>query len=211
MNAHSPFHVIENFISPMRCEQLVAQFALTEPNRTADNAPIKYEHILPLEQIGDVLSEFDAVRSIVEQRYNAEIFGEPNFVFEQFSENPKVPAEVHGAAGWRFLRKKWTKIKDIDLVGFIWLKDYHAAVPLDPRFEVYGGKLEFPTYNFSLTPVRGTLVLFPATPHFVHAISHIMLGSLEQIKVTVSLRNNGLPFIYNPANFPGDYQEWFVE
>jgi hypothetical protein len=207
---HSPFHVIENFVSPLQCEQLIEELALRVPNRNESGAPLKYERLVLGQSAGALLSELSAIAPLIEARYGAEIFGEPQLVLQQYFENPKVPAEPHGAEGWRFLRKKWTKTKDIDLVGFIWLKDYHASVPLDPRFEVYGGKLEFPTYNFSLTPVRGTLVVFPATPHFVHAMSHVMLGSLEQIKVTMSLRNGGLPWVYNPVSFPGSYQEWFA-
>jgi hypothetical protein len=207
---HSPFHVVENFISPLQCEELVKQLALRVPDRDEKGAPLKHERLVPVEYGGNVVSELNAIAPLIEQRYGAEIFGESQLVFQQYFENPKVPAEPHCAEGWKFLRKKWTKTKDIDLVGFIWLKDYHASVPLDPRFEVYGGKLEFPAYNFSLTPVRGTLVMFPATPHFVHAMSHVMLGSLEQIKITASLRRGGLPWIYNPASFPGSYQEWFV-
>lgn len=208
---HSPFHVIEGFASPLRCEQLARQLGLSEPDQTPDGKPLKHERIVPSDLIGDLASDFSAISPILEQRYKAQISGEPGFVFQQFPENPKVPAEQHTAEGWRYLRKKWTKVKDIDLVGFLWLKDYHNSVPLDPRYEVYGGKLEFPGYNFSLTPVRGTLVLFPATPHFIHAISHVMLGSLEQIKITTRLRHDGLPWIYDPRAFPGTFQEWFTE
>jgi hypothetical protein len=206
---HSPFHVVEDFISPLRCEQLIKQLALKVPDRDENGDPLKHERIVS-ELCGDVLSELSAIAPLIERRYAAQIVGEPLVLFQQYQENPKIPAETHMAEGWRFLRKKWTKFKDIDLVGFIWLKSFHASVPLDPRFEVYGGKLEFPAYNFSLTPVRGTLVLFPATPHFVHAVSHVMLGSLEQLKVHVKLRVNDMPWVYNPSQFPGTYQEWFV-
>lgn len=208
---HSPFHVTENFISPLRCEQLVSKLALKVPDRDAEGTPLKHERLVPVEHSGDIMSELAAMVPLIERRYDAQVFGEPALVFKQHFENPKVPAEVHGAEGWKFLRKKWTKVRDVDLVGYLWLKDYHASVPLDPRFEVYGGKLEFPTYNFSLTPVRGTLVMFPATPHFVHATSHILLGSLEVIKVAMSLRKNGVAWQYAPSNFPGSYQEWFVQ
>lgn len=104
------------------------------------------------------------------------------------------------------------KVKDVDLVGYVWLKDFNGGIPLDPRFEVYGGKLEFPAYDFSLMPQRGTLVLYPAGPHFITAVSPILVGSLEQVKVTVKLKaRDGAVFIYQPSNFPGTFQEWFSE
>jgi hypothetical protein len=133
-------------------------------------------------------------------------------VFQQYFEDPKNPCEIHGCESAKYMRKKWVKTKDVDLVGYLWLKDYGGGVPLDPRFEVYGGKLEFPAYNFSIVPQRGTLVLFPAGPHFITAVSPVLVGSLEQIKITVKLKNpNGEMFIYQPSNFPGTYQEWFSE
>jgi hypothetical protein len=131
--------------------------------------------------------------------------------FSQYFEDPKNPCETHGCENAKFLRKKWVKVKDVDLVGYIWLKDYNGGIPLDPRFEVYGGKLEFPAYDFSLVPQRGTLVLFPAGPHFISAVSPILVGSLEQIKITVKLKaNDGNMWIYQPQNFGGTYLDWFT-
>jgi hypothetical protein len=207
---HSPFHIVENFISPLRCEQLLNTLSREVPDRDESGAPLKFERIAPFQDCGDIFSEISAASPLIERRYGATLVNDPAILFQQYFENQNQPAETHMAEGWRYVRKKWTKYKDIDLVGFLWLKDYHASVPLDPRFEVYGGKLEFPAYNFSLTPVRGTLVIFPATPHFVHAVSHVMLGSLEQFKITLRLRSNGLPWVYNPAHYPGTYQEWFI-
>ena len=203
---HSPFHVVENFISPLQCEHLVQQLGLKAPN-TNEFGQAKHERLLPPLEAGPLLGELDALSPLLEKRYGGSLAATPNLLFQQYWENPKLPAEPHWAEGWDFKRKKWNKIKDINLVGFIWLKDYHDAVPLDPRFEVYGGKLEFPAYNFSLVPVRGTLIMYPATPHFVTAMSHVMLGSLEQIKVTMKLSG----FDYSPAKFPGSYQEWFTQ
>lgn len=202
---HSPFHIVEDFISPLQCERLMKGLALSYPQRDANGTPLKYERFVPADMGGGVLSEFDAISPLVEQRYGAPVNGEPTLIFQQYWENPKVPAEGLGCENSKFSRKKWTKVKDVDLVGFLWLKSYHDAVPLDPRIEVYGGKIEFPTYNFSLTPVAGTLVIFPATPHFVTATSHVMLGSLEQIKFNIRLSN----WAYDPSNFPGTYKDWF--
>lgn len=202
---HSPFHIIEDFISPLQCERIVKGLALSRPNYDEAGNPLKYERLVPSEFGGSLLSEIDAASPLIEQRFGAQIVGEPALLFQQYFENAKAPAEVMGCENSKFSRKKWTKVKDVDLVGILWLKSYHDAVPLDPRIEVYGGKIEFPAYDFSLTPVAGTLVIYPATPHFVTAISHVMLGTLEQVKFNFKLKD----WSYNPEKFPGTYKEWF--
>lgn len=207
---HSPFHVVENFISPLQCERIISALALKRPDIAENGQPLKHERHVPPEVGGSIISELNAIAPFIEQRYGAEVVDTPKLILQQYWENSKAPAEYHWAEGWKFARKKWTKTNAVDLVGFIWLKDFHSSVPMDPRYEVYGGKLEFPTYKFSLTPVRGTLVLYPATPHFVAAISHVMLGSLEQIKITMRLSKDGAAWTYEPSNFPGTYQEWFT-
>lgn len=207
----SPFYIQEDFISPLRCEQLIEKFALKVPDRNAEGAPLKHHRVIPSDSCGDVRSELAAITPIIEQRYDGVFSAEPMLQFQQYFENPKVPAEPHMVDGFTYQRKKWTKMKNINLVGIVWLKSYHSSVPLDPRYETYGGKLEFPSYNFSLTPVRGTLVVFPATEHFVNATSHVLLGSLEQIKITIPLQQeDGSPWRYIPANYPGSFQEWFL-
>lgn len=202
---HSPFHIIEDFISPLQCERIAKSLALSRPNYDEAGNPLKYERLIPTDISGSLLSELDAASPLIEQRFGASIVGDPALLFQQYFENAKKPAEELGCENSKYSRKKWAKVKDVDLVGFLWLKSYHDAVPLDPRIEVYGGKIEFPTYDFSLTPVAGTLVIYPATPHFVTAISHVMLGSLEQIKFNIKLKD----WSYDPSNFPGTYKDWF--
>lgn len=206
---HSPFHVIENFISPLQCESISNALAVKFPNKDEKGQPLKYERLLPAEIAGNLSAEFSAAVPFLEKRFNAEVVDDPHMLYQQHWENAKQPAQPIGAAGWRYIRRKWTKISDIDLVGFLWLKDYQSTTPLDPRYEVYGGKLEFPAYNFSLTPVRGTMVLFPATPHFVFAISHIMFGVLDQVIFSTKMTVNGDHWQYDPTKFPGSYKDWF--
>lgn len=207
---HSPFHVVENFISPLQCEKLVSALALTRPDYYENGQPLKHERHVPVELSTSIMNELEDIKGDIEARYSGTL-SDQHLLFQQYWEDTKSPAEGMWCESSKFVRKKWSKIKNVDLVGFIWLKDFHNSVPLDPRFEVYGGKLEFPGYNFSLTPVRGTLVLFPATPHFVTAISHVMLGSLEQIKITARLTWHEAPWQYVPAHYPGTYQEWFFD
>lgn len=208
---HSPFHVVENFISGSTCEKLIQELGIKEPDRDENDNVVKHERILKdIEYVqlfkGLVQNEVPAI----ERRYDARVVGMEPPIFSQYFEDQKRPCEPAGCENSKYLRKKWMKVKDVDLVGYIWLKDYGNGVPLDPRFEVYGGKLELTAYNFSLIPQRGTLVLFPAGPHFITAISPVMIGSLEQIKITIKLRtdDDGV-WLYQPFNFPGSFQEWF--
>jgi len=208
----SPFFVVEDAISPSRCESLIKQLGIQVPSVGENGKPLKHERIMKGEAFNeDIAAAITRAQSEIEQYYGGIIDSPEPAMFQQYFENPVDPCEIHGCESSKFLRKKWVKVKDIDLVGFIWLKDYNGGVPLDPAFEVYGGKLEFPAYDFSLVPQRGTMVLYPAGPHFITAISPILLGSLEQVKITLRIRmpDGGL-YVYQPSEFPGTYQEWFT-
>lgn len=211
---NSPFFVIEEFFSPSLCEQVIQELGISEPSHDIDGKPIKHERIITPEQHQQFL---DAVQhqlllhgADIQTRYRGIIKGMDKPVFQQYFENPKNPCELHGCENSKYVRKKWLKVKDVDLVCYVWLKDFGAGVPLDPRFETYGGKLEFPGYNFSLVPQRGTCVIFPAGPHFITAISPVLVGSLEQVKFSLKLTDaSGGLWLYDPKNFQGDYTVWF--
>lgn len=209
---HSPFHVIEEFLSPLNCERIIAELGITVPSIDEDGRPLKHERFIKDSELSNLLRDrLGEHVPAIQARYQALVKGMETPLFQQYFEDPKHPCELHGCENAKYVRKKWVKVKDIDLVGYAWLKDYGSGVPLDPRHETYGGKLEFPAYNFSLLPQRGTLVLFPAGPHFITAISPVLVGSLEQIKITIKLttQDDGL-YLYQPADFPGDYTSWFI-
>jgi hypothetical protein len=210
---HSPFHVIENFFSPLQCEKLIEEFGISTPSYDENSKPLKHERLLHDGAAADAIkAALSAHIGAIEDRYTAKTVRMDVPKFCQYFEDPKNPCETHGCENAKFLRKKWVKTKDVDLVAYVWLKDYGAGVPLDPRYEVYGGKLEFPAYNFSLVPQRGTCVIFPAGPHFISAISPVLVGSLEQVKFSIKVTNpDDTMFHYQPANFPGSYVEWFNE
>jgi len=208
---HSPFHIVEDFISPANCERLIKEFGILTPSIAEDGRPIKNERILKDADVTSLIQQaiLEAGHDI-QDRYNGKIIGMETPHFQQYFEDPKHPCEPHGCENSLHKRKNWVKVKDVDLVGYIWLKDYGNGVPLDPRSEVYGGKLEFPMYNFSLVPQRGTMVMFPAGPHFITAVSPVLVGSLEVIKFSIKLTTNedGI-WLYQPAQFPGSYANWF--
>lgn len=206
---NSPFVVVPDFLSPLQCERIVSDIHIGTPDTDKDGKPRKIErHNLFWE--ADIAERFRSVVPEIEQRYNCEYRGLEKPLFQYYPENAKSPAEQPGCENAKYVRKKWVQYKDVDLVGFVWLKDYNDNVPLDTRHEVFGGKLEFPVYNFSLCPQRGTLVLFPAGPHFITVISPILLSDLYQVKLNVSINTKeGGRWLYQPANFPGKWQEWF--
>ncbi len=204
----SPFVIIQDFISPSMCEKMIDDINIKMPNLDASGKPQKLErHNLFWEQ--DITERFRELIPVIESNYDCEYSGLTQPVFQYYPENPSSPAEQPGCENSKYLRKKWVMHKDVDLVGFIWLTDFNQNVPLDPRIEVFGGKLEFPVHNFSLVPQRGTLVLFPAGPHFITVTSPILLGDLYQIKLNVSVKaKGGGRWFYQPSNFPGTYSDW---
>lgn len=207
----SPFIVVQDFLSPQMCERIVTDMEVKTPDVDKNGDPKKLERFnIFWEQ--DIASRMHELIPSIEERYDCDYRGTTQPLFQYYPENSKAPAEPPGCENSKYLRKKWVMHKDVDLVGFVWLKDYNENVPLDPRHEVYGGKLEFPVYNFSLVPQRGTLVLFPAGPHFITVISPILLGDLYQIKLNVSLsEKNGGRWFYQPQNFPGTWNDWLGE
>lgn len=207
----SPFIVVQEFLSPLTCEKIVNDIQIHSPDTDANGDPKKLERFC-LEWELPIVERFREIIPDIESRYNCEYRGLEKPLFQFYPENAKVPAEGPGCENSKYIRKKWVMHKDVDLVGFIWLKDYNERVPLDIRHEVYGGKLEFPAYNFSLMPQRGTLILFPAGPHFISVISPMLLGDLYQIKLPISIKNkDGSRWFYQPTEYPGTWQEWLAE
>jgi len=208
---NSPFLVIQDFLSPLTCEKIIEDVKVESPNLNVAGEPVKLEkHSIKWQQ--HIAEKFSSLIPTIEEKYDCEYRGLNQPVFQHYPENAKSPAENPGCENSKYIRKKWVMYKDVDLVGFIWLKDYNGSVPLDNSYEVMGGKLEFPAYNFSLVPQRGTLVLFPAGPHFITVISPILVGDLYQVKLNacISTREKNKWF-YNPHNFPGTWQDWFSE
>lgn len=212
MTIRSPFLVYPEFISPKKCQELVSAIEVKMPNLDQDGNPIKMErHYLEGEDF--IFSKLKEIVPDIEEKYDSSFKAAEKMIFQYYPENQKTPAENPGCENSKFLRKKWVKIKDVDLVGFLWLKDYNDQAPLDPRTEVYGGKIEFPAYNFSLTPQAGTLVIFPAGPHFITAISPILIGSLYQVKINICISpdDGSQMWMYDPRKYKGTWQQWFEQ
>lgn len=209
--SRSPFVVVKDFLSPLTCEKILKDINVPIPDIDINGDPKKSEHFnLFWEQ--EIVERFREVIPTIEEQMDVTYRGLEKPIFQFYPENAKAPAEAPGCENSKYLRKKWVMHKDVDLVGFIWLKDYNDRVPLDDKFEVYGGRLEFPVHNFSLLPQRGSLVIFPAGPHFISLISHILVGDLYQIKLNVGVtEKDGGRWFYDPKKFPGTWETWLKE
>jgi hypothetical protein len=208
---HSPFIVIPNFISSLTCEKILQDIKVGSPDLDIQGDPVKLEKTnLKWEQ--PIINNFQEVIPQIETQYNCNYKGLEKPVFQFYPENAKRNAEDPGCENAKFARKKWVQVKDVDLVGFIWLKDFNQNTPIDTSYEVYGGRMEFPVYNFSVLPQRGTLLIFPAGPHFINVISPILVSDLYQIKLNMSIKEkDDSRWFYQPSNFSGTYQEWFQD
>jgi hypothetical protein len=213
----SPFYIVPEFLSPKQCEEFISNYEVKSPNLNLDGKPTKLERLIPPEGGQDIiLQKLRSHIPLIEERYYASYRLTEQFSITHYPENDKEPAEKPGCESSQYLKRRWIKTKDIDLTGIIWLKDYRDEIPLDPRMEVYGGKTEFPAYNFSLVPQRGTLVLYPATPHFITCVSPILVSDLYQIKVNIALSGeNNSTYLYDPTKFPcgpkGFIEGWLNE
>lgn len=202
----SPFVVIEEFMSPKVCEQVVDMLGFYTPDTNTSGEPIKmfrykedaemivFEHLQPI------------IPKLMEYYGTAGYQGTETIQFECFSEGI-TPEPVCENSDFLKTKKKWMRTKNRDLSAILFLCDYNDDPPFDSDYECYGGKLEFPQHGFSFNPQRGTLVVYPSVPHFINATSMVLLGEMIQARIHMATQ---MPFLYDPLQFPGDFRTWFA-
>lgn len=200
--AKSPFIVVENFISPKQCENIVDKLGFFTPDVDRSGTPIKmYKFNESAERI--IFEQIQAITPELMQHYGLDYRGTEQVVFEYLAQGTKGE---HICENSNYIRKKWTRTKDRDLTGVVFLTDHNETAPFDADYEVYGGKLEFAQHNFGFVPNRGTAVIYPSGPHFINANADIIAGDLHQVRFHIAA---AAPFLYQPNEFPGDYKTWF--
>lgn len=204
----SPFVVIEDFLSPMLCEEIVDAALLEFPDRDDAGVPImamKYNRLAEI-RIGESVK--DLLVPSLEKHYGFEYKGMLPFEVECYPEGCKNNTQrCENSTMIRSKGKpKWYRSNNKDFCGVIFLKDSVVKPPLDPYYEVYGGKLQFLNHKFSFNPKRGTLVVFPGQQHFINCVSDVQLGDLHLLRFYIAAQK---PYEYNPKNFLGDYTTWF--
>lgn len=200
---HSPFVIVEEFISPLLCESFIDYLNITTPDVDKDGIPVSSTRTN--DRIQEIV--YERIISIVPQletHYNVKYKGTLPIEVEWYPEG--CSGRAMGAENSRFVRGKWLRTLPRDLTGVIFMSDYQDNVPFSNDFEVYGGKLEFPQHQFGFNPQRGSLIVFPSDPHFINGTTRPLVGDLFQIRFHLSTQT---PFIYQPRDFPGNFRSWF--
>lgn len=198
----SPFYVVQEFVSPYMCEDLIDACDFNVPDEDKDGHYIKttktceraeaviYDRLLYL------LPELQA-------HYVFQYKGTERVEFEWFPEGSKGTFRSENS---EYVRNKWLRTRARDFTAILFMSDYQEKIPFEQDYEVYGGKLEFVQHKFGFNPQRGTLIVFPSDPHFINVTSDIRAGDLYQARVQIAAQT---PYIYRPDMFPGNYTTWF--
>lgn len=202
MSVKSPFYVVEEFVSPLMCEDILDMCDFNVPDLDKNLKEI------PTNKTSDRAEEivYNRLKQLVpalEVYYGIDYKGTERIQFEWFPEGSTSTPQCENAV---FVRGKWLRTKARDLSAILFLTDYQDTPPFEDEYEVYGGKLEFPQHKFGFNPQRGTLIVFPSDPHFINLTSSIYAGDAYQARIQMATKT---PLIYDPTKFQGNYLSWF--
>lgn len=202
----SPFLIFQHVVPLATCKRLAKQLRV-EPNKDEDGFPEPMARTHP-DAERELFELISPCLPKVSQHFELTYKGTESFVFHQLpTTNGKIAEQPH-CDNAVYKRKKWIRTSDRDITGVVWLKDYQEHPPFDLEQHVYGGKLEFPVYNFGFQPQAGTVVFFPSCERFIHLTSSIQVGELQLAKFYI--HGEGI-WLYDPLKFPGDFRTWFTE
>ena len=206
MTYKTPFLVYQHFLTSEECSR-IATTTRVEPDVDSEGVPqLMNRAHEESEQL--IFGKFKQVIPHIEEHFGVEYRTTETMQFHQFPVSNSKLAEQPHCDSAQYKRKKWVRVSGRDLTCILWLKDYQDQYPFDLKKEVYGGKLEFPVYQFSFQPQAGTLVVFPSCERFIQATTAVLVGELQLAKFFVHSKN---VWLYDPANFPGDFRTWFQD
>lgn len=197
-----PFYVVEEFLSPLLCEEIIDIVDFTVPNKDKDGNEVLTTKTCSAAE-GLIFERLTQLLPEIQAHYRFSYKGTEPLKFEWY---PPGAVGAMAAENSEYLRNKWVRVRPCDLTAILFLSDYQEQPNFDAEYEVYGGKLEFPQHQFGFNPQRGTLVVFPSDPHFINQTSMINVGDLYQVRMQMV---GTQPYIYDPSKFPGNYTTWF--
>ena len=200
----SPFLIYEDAISPLQCERIVDSVEFITLDVNKQGKPIESTKTSDL---GSSLIHA-AIQTHAEEiatRYGAPILDldATRVIWSDSTVSPRPLCDNSVR-----VQNSWLRVHNRDLVAVVFMSDFNDKPPFDSDFEVYGGKMEFPSHGFGFNPVRGTMIILPCDPHFTHLLSPISIGDLYISKTYITLER---PLIYSPKNFPGTWSQWLSD
>jgi len=210
MTSRSPFFVVDNLLSNSECINIIDALNITTPDIDPEGKPlmsVRANEESELIIYNKLMNP--GLYGAICQYYGIQYHATETMLFEFYPEG--FENSVHVCENSRFNEdlKKWVRLYRRDVTGVLFLSDY-----VDPStqylhrddFEVYGGKLEFPQYDFGFFPTRGTVVFYPSDPHFLNAVAPVRAGDSYQVRIHIAAKT---PYLYDPSEFPGEYKDWF--
>lgn len=198
----SPFKVVPDFLSPLMCEEIVDELGFESPDTDVDGKAVKsMKHHDQFEAM--VFERLEHIIPALEQHYGFKYKGTEKMEFEWVPEGASIEPHCESA---EYISGNWVKTRYRDFTCVIFLTDFNDDPPFDDDFEVFGGKLEFPSHQFGFNPQRGTMVIYPSDPRFANATAKAIVGDLHQIRIHIAAEE---PYAYDPKQFPGNYTVWF--
>lgn len=207
--SNSPFYIIQDFISPIKTEQVIDSLMCYEPD--TDNEGFATKNTRTNDASEELI--YMALQPYVptlEQHYGITYKGTERVMFEWYPHGCAAQAPRCENASYvkRSDGSAWVRDRERDLTCVLFLSDYQDDAPFDSDYEVYGGKLEFPQHQFGFNPQRGTLIVFPSDPHFINVTADIAFGDMFLARFHIAATQ---PFVYDPKKFPGDYNTWLEQ
>lgn len=203
-SVRSPFFVIDELLSPLSCEQIVDEIDFN--GFSVDPATSKPTKTTLTNKRCDVLVEDALVQHIdaINRHFGVEVDDVLSIAYEWFPEGcASLPA---AADGFTRMGRDWVRSSSEDLVAILFMSQYNTVAPFDSDFEVFGGKLEYPTFGFGFNPTMGSLIVHPAAPNFISTTSPVIVGDLFQARIRLSSRR---PVRFDIRDYPGDFRTWF--
>lgn len=198
----SPFLIYDNIISPLLCEEIIANVGFPIPTSNEDSTvnissttDSQYEEL--------IYNKIEQLIPSIEQYFKFKHKGTTQFNFEWIPQSSYIPIRAENS---EYINNSWVRTKARDFTAILFLSEYNETPDFDSDFECCGGCLEFVNHDFSIHPSRGSLVIFPCDPRFSNATSLVKVGDAYQIRFHFVASD---PWLYQPSNFPGDLRTWF--
>ena len=206
MMTQGPILKLDNFISPLFCEDIIDRSNSNIFNIDNNNQPTKTNIFNELSEIRYRPYLDDLIEDYIDNYYKTSINYISKTVTEWYPENYK--SEIYNVDGYSLVNKKWIATQDVDFISICYLNDYNNKPNFDNSYEVYGGELSFNSFAIKIKPKRGTLILFPAHPSFTYKIDKVSYGNLYVLKNTLT---SLVKYQYNANNFSGTPEKWSLE